>query len=109
VVEIYEPSRDTWKTAAPMPTARGFHGAAVLDGRIYVLGGRGAEPHPTEVYDPASDSWKSLPNADLDRARFGTGVPIGNRIYVLAGEKHGGGLVTSELVRVFSAETGAWR
>jgi len=62
-VEEYDPATDTWTRKADMPTARGWHSASVLDGRIYVIGGSSAAPSggtailTVEVYDPATDSW----------------------------------------------------
>jgi N-acetylneuraminic acid mutarotase len=38
-VDVYDPATDTWTTAADFPTARGNHTAAVLDGKIYTIGG----------------------------------------------------------------------
>jgi len=37
--EVYDPTTNTWSTAAPMPIALHGHGAAVVDGVIYVIGG----------------------------------------------------------------------
>ena len=39
LVEVYDPSTDTWTRKADMPTARGFFGTAVVDGKIYAIGG----------------------------------------------------------------------
>jgi hypothetical protein len=36
VVEIYDVATDTWSAGPPIPTARGWIGAALLDGVIYV-------------------------------------------------------------------------
>ena len=35
----YDPGRDAWTARTPMPTARGFAGAAVAGGKVYVVGG----------------------------------------------------------------------
>ena len=62
-VEEYDPATDTWTAKSPMPTARGFHHAHVVDGKIYVFGGtKDVEPIFTqvltvEVYDPSTDTW----------------------------------------------------
>lgn len=61
-VEEYDPVTDTWTTKSEMPTARGFHSANVVDGRIYVIGGSPRAPDSgviltVEVYDPATDTW----------------------------------------------------
>ena len=36
VVEIYAVERDSWSAGPPIPTARGWIGAALLDAKIYV-------------------------------------------------------------------------
>jgi len=38
-VEAYDPDTDSWQQLNPLPEARGWGGAAVLDGTIYLLGG----------------------------------------------------------------------
>ena len=39
-VSRYDPALGAWAAVAPMPAARSMHAAAVLGGRLYVLGGR---------------------------------------------------------------------
>lgn len=56
--EVYDPATDSWTTDTPMPTARSAP-AGVIDGRIYVAGGRKSGFYVTrqtdvlEVYTPA--------------------------------------------------------
>jgi N-acetylneuraminic acid mutarotase len=58
-----------WETLAPMPTARQELAAAVLDGKIYVIGGLNGKLASTatvEVYNPNTNSWstaRSIPAA----------------------------------------------
>lgn len=40
----YDPSNDTWKALAPLPTKRGSASATVVNGKIYVIGGGGNFP-----------------------------------------------------------------
>jgi hypothetical protein len=40
----YDPATDGWQSRAPMPTARGGSMAAVVSGKIYVIGGAGPMP-----------------------------------------------------------------
>jgi N-acetylneuraminic acid mutarotase len=63
-VEIYNPAADEWRPARPMFAPRAGHGAAVLDGMIYVLGGEVflTTPSPVtldsvEVFNPVSGAW----------------------------------------------------
>jgi len=51
-----------WQTLAPMPTARQELATAVLDGKIYAIGGYDSSGTPTnivEVYDPTTNTWAS--------------------------------------------------
>lgn len=50
-----------WSDRAPMPTARSHAAAAVLDGKIWVIGGeekRSVPSRAVEVYDPVSNKWQ---------------------------------------------------
>ena len=52
----------SWQTLAPMPTARQELASAVLNGKIYAIGGYDSSGTPTnivEVYDPATNTWSS--------------------------------------------------
>jgi len=89
-LDRYDPAANEWTSLAPMPTARSGLGAAVLDGKIIVLGGEVNPAHPNrvfpqvELYDPSTDRWTSL--ADMPVPRHGIGaVAIGNRIHVPGG------------------------
>ena len=98
---MYEPLTNAWSAAAPLPTGRSGIGAAVLGGRIHVLGGEADHTFPeNEAYDPSTQTWQSL--APLPTPRHGIGVvTFGNAIYVLAGGRTPGDS-RSNVVEVFS-------
>ena len=84
-----------------MPTARSGIAAAVLDGRIVVVGGEGPSGTFGEVesYDPETNGWSSL--ARMPKARHGLGaVAVDRRIYVIAGGPTPGGSASS-VVEIF--------
>ncbi|KAG5281189.1 hypothetical protein AALO_G00068370 [Alosa alosa] len=62
-VACYTPRSDSWSVVCPVPAGHGEPGLAVLDGRIYILGGRshnkGSRMKYVHVYDPQLDCWKS--------------------------------------------------
>ncbi len=79
-------TEDSWVTMEPMPTARFSFGVAVVDGKIYAIGGSNGTHHlnVNEMYDPATDTWtkkRSMPTARTDPA---TAV-YQNKIYVIGG------------------------
>jgi N-acetylneuraminic acid mutarotase len=78
-------TEDSWTTLEPMPTARSGFGVAVVDGKIYAIGGyNGSRLSTNEMYDPAADTWtikKSMPTA-----RNGPAIAVyQNKIYVIGG------------------------
>ena len=79
-----------WEVKAPMSGPRfGLH-SAVIDQRIYVLGGESNESAssvPTgraEVYHPASDRWTQVRDMPTPRGFFGTAA-IEGKIYAVGG------------------------
>lgn len=64
VNEVYDPSKDSWETKAPLPIAISGE-ANIVDDKIYVMGS-GSNATFNEVYDPATDTWAvktPMPNA----------------------------------------------
>jgi N-acetylneuraminic acid mutarotase len=98
--EVYDPATDSWTSAAPLPTGRSGIGAAVLDGRIHVLGGEASHTFAeNEAYDPTTDAWDEF--APLPTPRHGLGVvAVGDAIYVVAGGTRPGDS-RSNVVEVF--------
>src|SRR6266480_3563183 len=91
----YDPTRDTWRARAPLPTPRNHATAGVVNGKVYVIGGRvggafvssgSSNVGVVEEYDPAADLW-GAPKARMPSARsaMASGV-LGGRIYVTGGE-----------------------
>ncbi len=60
--EAYNPGTDQWVPRAAMPTPRFGAGLAMLDGRIWVIGGTDGDRlfAQTELYTPPSLVWRSL-------------------------------------------------
>jgi len=90
-VEAYDPATDTWTTKSEMPTARGFHSANVVDGRIYVIGGTAGPAYETstciltvEVYEPATDTWTQKGDIPASRGAGFTSV-VDGKIYAMGG------------------------
>jgi N-acetylneuraminic acid mutarotase len=112
-VEAYDPATDIWTRKADMPTARTSPGIAVVDGRIYVIGGvRNTKIlSAVEAYDPATETWTK--KADMPTARSHIGVcVVDGRIYVSGGlTKWGlptGNLGNVPTVEVYDPSTDTW-
>jgi N-acetylneuraminic acid mutarotase len=76
----------SWTARANMPTARAGHVAAVVNNKIYAIGGVSATvPLATnEEYDPATDTWTT--RASMLTARYGSAVGVvNNKIYAIGG------------------------
>ncbi|MFK7998190.1 MAG: Kelch repeat-containing protein [Polyangiales bacterium] len=94
-VYIYEPASDTWRQAAQIPTARDHAAGFVLNGELWVVGGRRLQLEPTlsvvEIYNLARDEWRSGPA--MPRPRGGhAAVALDGRAYVSGGEQREGAL-----------------
>jgi hypothetical protein len=50
----YDPMADTWREGADMPTRRGYLSSAVVDGKLYAIGGGAGDVtfSAVEEYDP---------------------------------------------------------
>jgi N-acetylneuraminic acid mutarotase len=79
-------NQSSWTSLTPMPTARGGLGVAVVDGKIYAIGGlNGDVPvRNNEQYDPVLNSWTvEMP---MPTARSGFAIAVYNgKIYVIGG------------------------
>jgi N-acetylneuraminic acid mutarotase len=92
--EVYDPATDRWMARNPMPTARNHSAVGVVNGKIYVIGGRvgsvfmstGSNTDIVEEYDPARDQWGGI-RAPMPTPRSGGAWGVHNgRIYVAGGE-----------------------
>lgn len=108
VVYIYEPANDTWREAAPLPTPRDHAAGFVLNGELWVVGGRQLQLQPTlsavEIYNLATGEWRSGPAMPRPRGGHAAAV-LDGRAYVSGGEERAGALRS---VDVYDAERDAW-
>ncbi len=88
-VHAYDPKTKKWTSRAPMPTARSAMAHDVIDGKLYVAGGRPPRGHDFAVYDPKADKWTTLPDVPTARNHIAAAA-IDGKLYV-AGGRFGGG------------------
>ena len=82
----FNPQTDKWVSLAPLDFARDRVASAVLNGRIYLIGGYDgtSKLKDVDVYDPATNSWNSA--ADLPEAiERSTAESFNGKIYLLGG------------------------
>jgi len=89
--EAYNPKKNSWSSKAPMSTPRHHLTSAVVDGKLYAIGGRHTgiqqvQLDNNEMYDPVNDSW--IPKAAMPSKRSGLGSATSSdgNIYVFGGE-----------------------
>ncbi len=77
---------NSWVPREPMPTARGGLGVAVVNGKIYAIGGSNADTQlgVTEEYNPVTDTWAAKSPMPTPRSGFAVAV-YQNRIYCIGG------------------------
>ena len=90
----YDPITDAWTEKEPMPTAREHLTSAVVDGKLFVIGGRvaGLESNldANEVYDPLKDTWNVLEPMPSKRGGLAAAASSPNgTIHVFGGEEPG--------------------
>ena len=120
-VEVYDTQTDTWIKKQDMPTRRMPFATAVVDGKIYLIGGTRIEIKDgvfggkaitdlVEVYDPLTDKWEK--RADMPTARsVSNAVVVDSKIYVLGGQaRFDGDLAGRFVTRIeeYNPKTDQW-
>ena len=105
----YDPKTNRWSSPTTLPQLRWDLTAATdTQGRIYIIGGDGADRygvHSTYRYTPSSNSWKrvaQLVGGYVNSLAAARGSD--SRIYVFSG----GGKFTDGTVRVYNPSTNTW-
>jgi N-acetylneuraminic acid mutarotase len=107
-VWMHDPAVGGWVARAPMPTARSGGGKAVIEGKIYVAGGRPPGGHAFEVYDPATDKWEKLPDLPTQRNHLAM-VAIDGKIIVAGGRTGPGAMAERvDVVEIYDPKTRRW-
>ncbi|MBL7472115.1 Kelch repeat-containing protein [Robertkochia sediminum] len=87
--EILDLETGTWTYGAPMPVAVTHMGAAVVDGKVWIVGGFEGD-HPgvaidaVQIYDPQTDTWSAGPALPSPRAS-GAVVYLDGALYYFGG------------------------
>jgi N-acetylneuraminic acid mutarotase len=105
-------TENTWVRKAPMRVPRNSLGVAVVNGKIYAIGGSTENGFvgTNEEYDPATDTWTYKKPMPTPRYDFGIAV-YQNKIYCIGGSSSGG-YFSNESIKgvneVYDPETDTW-
>lgn len=116
----YNPATNTWRTLPNAPRARDHFQAAVVNGKLYLAGGRrsSASTNQTfeltvpqvDVFDFTAFKWTSLPSSsNIPTQRAGTAsAVIGNELLIIGGES-GSQLAAHKHTEALNVTTNTWR
>jgi len=109
--EVYDPLTDTWESKKPMPTNRSQLNANVVDGKIYLIGGRTGGQYSTvdlnEVYEPGTDSWSTKAPIPYPVVQYASAV-VDGKIFVMGGQGEFADAKNLDLVQIYDPSTDTW-
>ncbi len=85
-----------WQQLADMPEPRNHHSAAVVNGKLYAIGGQRGHDMGTDdqkflhEYDPNNDSWTRKADLVGDRSHFEPGTIVYDGKIIIVGGRNGG-------------------
>jgi N-acetylneuraminic acid mutarotase len=87
-LDVYDPQTNTWRSLPPMHVRRDHAYGAVVDGRLYVAGGRDRPTYDItalEEFDPSANTW--IERAPMPTGRSGgNGAVLDGQFYTFGGE-----------------------
>ena len=116
---IGDAAANEWRVISELPTHRAYFSTAVVEDKIYLIGGTLFENDRdgpfgmslVEVYDPQTNTWERV--ADMPTARTGTqAAVVAGKIYVLAGkasrDNQAVNFKTWKVVEMYDPHTDTW-
>jgi N-acetylneuraminic acid mutarotase len=110
-------TENSWVEKAPMQQSRASFGVAVVNGKIYAIGGSYTQTNgnesssvttnTTEAYDPTTNTWTTKAPMPIPRANFAIAV-CENKIYVIGGIIEGKRLAVTNATEVYDPATDTW-
>ena len=111
MVERYDFATNAWEAVAPIAVSRAAVGVAVLDGKLYAVGGLDEDDVPlssVERYDPALDVWEAVASMAAARSRHAVTV-LDGKLYAVGGYNDDGvTLVTLSSVERYDRALEVW-
>ena len=96
-----------WRPCGEMPKAAADMASAVVDGKVYVFGGKMGSTVSDEVYcfDPAANTWTLVSTMPLGRYKH-RAVEMNGKIYLCAGYQSGATTVSQ--IDVYDPQSNTW-
>jgi non-specific serine/threonine protein kinase len=105
-VDAYSPADERWRRLPDLPVAVDHAAGASMDGRVYVIGGYGANRMPLRtVFRLDGGRWRAIEQLPDGRAAAAAAV-AGGRLYVVGGRNGRRGLARDAFV--LAPGTGRW-
>lgn len=84
-MRAFDPATGNWTSYTPMSWARSWHAMASFDGKLFVIGGIGAE-WDVQIFNPASGLWSTGPQLPLPLKDITAVADVAqNRLLVIGG------------------------
>jgi N-acetylneuraminic acid mutarotase len=87
LVERYDPATNQWETLSPMTVTRTGVATAVLNGKLYAIGGEGLSS--VEIFDPQTGQWSTGPALPSVLHRT-TAITVDGKIILVGGRNSAG-------------------
>ena len=106
----YDPAANTYETKASMTSPSYFMAGAVVENKIFVMGGiiNNAYSNSTQVYDPATDKWAASTASTLT-VGHATASAIDNVIYLIGGNTSATAYFKTVLKGTVTGTTITWK
>lgn len=96
------------ESKASMPTPRMASASAVVDGKVYIIGGvstQGKISSFVEEYDPTKDKWTHKASMPTSRSMT-SAVAVGKMVYVIGGRNESG---ITNVVEAYDTVRNSWK
>lgn len=107
---VFNPATNSWSDLTRMPTPRSTAAAGVINGKLYVVGGKDSKAgrgamNILEIYDPATDTWTT--GANMPTKRWGPAAEvIDGKLFVVGGALNLDNLYT--VLEIYDPATDSW-
>ena len=104
----FDPVSQQWEQKSPIPTMRAFFNPAVVNNKIYIMGGHTwaqNELKVNELYNPLTDGWETKASMTLGAVLYGGGV-VDGKIYIVGGSRYP--YIFRQEVQIYNPVTDSW-